>query len=288
MTVDTRNVVLDVRDLCIAYGGVTAVADASFTLRAGEKMAIVGESGSGKTSLANAVSGFLDPLAGSVSAARLDFRGAPLDRSVDPRRQPRIPVRTSGMSMVFQDAMHSLDPVWTIGSQLIAVLRTTERISARAARVAAADRLGAVGIRDADRVMRARPTELSGGMRQRVMIAIAMASQPTLLIADEPTSALDATLAVATMQLMVDVADREGTALLMITHDIELCRRFTDTTVVMHRGRIVETISSAKLDGAQEEYTRGLLACVPTLETATLAQLPTLQSSALSERTAAA
>jgi peptide/nickel transport system ATP-binding protein len=288
MSSDPRNIVLDIQNLSIHYGDAPAVTGAYLTLREGEKMAIVGESGSGKTSLANAVAGFLDPLVGSVTADRLDFRYTPLNRSIDPRRQPRIPVRTPGMSMVFQDAMHSLDPVWTIGSQLVAVLRGAERMTARAARAAAVERLAAVGISDPGRVMRARPTELSGGMRQRVMIAIAMASHPVLLIADEPTSALDATLAVATMQLMCDLADREGTALLMITHDIELCRRFTDTTVVMHQGRVVETIASDRLDQARNAYTRGLLACVPTLETATLAELPTLQSVAPSERTAAA
>lgn len=115
-------------------------------------------------------------------------------------------------------------------------------------------------------------------MRQRVMMAIALASKPALLIADEPTSALDASLAVGAMQLMVDLAEQEGTAVLVITHDIELCQRFTDFVVVMYQGEIVEQLPSSRLDEATHPYTRGLLECVPTLASARLDELPTLES----------
>jgi peptide/nickel transport system ATP-binding protein len=265
--------VLRVEDLSVTYGTNRAVRHAHLEVRRGERVAVVGESGSGKTSLAGAIAGFLD--AGTVEVETLELDGEPLDRAGP---SGRIPVRTPGLSMIFQDAMSSLDPVWTIGSQLVAVLRATERVSRRQATADALDRLRAVGITDPERVMGAEPRELSGGMRQRVMMAIALSSKPSLLIADEPTSALDASLAVGAMQLMVDLAEQEGTAVLVISHDIELCRRFTDFVVVMYRGEIVEQLPSARLDDAQHPYTRGLLECVPTLASAGLDELPTLDS----------
>jgi peptide/nickel transport system ATP-binding protein len=281
-------VVLRAENLTVRYGDVVAVKSASLEVRRGERVAIVGESGSGKTSLGNAIGGFLDPLAGIVEVDSLELDGIPLQRSFAPGMQERIPRRTPGLSMVFQDAMSSLDPVWSIGSQLIAVLRGTEKLRKREARERALGWLREVGITDPERVMTAKPHELSGGMRQRVMMAIALSSKPSLLIADEPTSALDASLAVGAMQLMVELADREGTAVLMITHDIELCRRFTDFVVVMYRGEIVEQIRSADLDEATHPYTQGLLQCVPTLASARLEELPTLDSvrAAMEERAA--
>ena len=271
----TTTPVLRVQDLTVRYGNIVAVHSANLEVRRGERVAVVGESGSGKTSLANAIAGFLDPLAGEVDAAALELDGVPLSRSGE---QERIPRRTPGLSMVFQDAMSSLDPVWSIGSQLIAVLRETEKVGKKQATQDALQWLREVGITDPERVIGAKPHELSGGMRQRVMMAIALSSKPSLLIADEPTSALDASLAVGAMQLMVDLAERVGTAVLIITHDIELCRRFTDFVVVMYHGEIVEQLRSSELDNATHPYTRGLLACVPTLRSARLDQLPTLES----------
>ena len=271
----TTTPVLRVQDLTVRYGNIVAVHSANLEVRRGERVAVVGESGSGKTSLANAIAGFLDPLAGEVDAAALELDGVPLSRSGE---QERIPRRTPGLSMVFQDAMSSLDPVWSIGSQLIAVLRETEKVGKKQATQDALQWLREVGITDPERVMGAKPHEPSGGMRQRVMMAIALSSKPSLLIADEPTSALDASLAVGAMQLMVDLAERVGTAVLIITHDIELCRRFTDFVVVMYHGEIVEQLRSSELDNATHPYTRGLLACVPTLRSARLDQLPTLES----------
>jgi len=265
--------VLRVTDLNVTYGTNHAVRHADLVVRRGERVAVVGESGSGKTSLGNAIAGFLD--AGTVEVETLELDGSSIERTGP---AGRIPVRTPGLSMIFQDAMSSLDPVWTIGSQLVAVLRATERVSKRRATADAIERLRAVGITDPDRVMGAEPHELSGGMRQRVMMAIALASKPALLIADEPTSALDASLAVGAMQLMVDLAEQEGTAVLVITHDIELCRRFTDFVVVMYQGEIVEQLPSSRLDEATHPYTRGLLECVPTLASARLDELPTLES----------
>jgi peptide/nickel transport system ATP-binding protein len=267
--------VLRVRDLNVTYGSNHAVRHADLEVRRGERVAIVGESGSGKTSLGNAIAGFLEPGAATVEVDTLELDGTSIVRT---GVAPRIPVRTPGLSMIFQDAMSSLDPVWSIGSQLVAVLRATEKVSKKQATADALERLRAVGITDPERVMGAKSFELSGGMRQRVMMAIALSSKPALLIADEPTSALDASLAVGAMQLMVDLAEQEGAAVLMITHDIELCKRFTDFVVVMYHGEIVEQIASKDLDHATHPYTRGLLECVPTLASARLDELPTLES----------
>ncbi|GAB6902574.1 ABC transporter ATP-binding protein [Kineosporia succinea] len=270
--------VLEVRDLSVRYGNSVAVSGASFTIARGQRVAVVGESGSGKTSLANAIAGFVDPMSAVVESEVLSLDGSALQRTFTAGRQERIPRRTPGLSMVFQDAMSSLDPVWTVGSQLTAVLRSTERCTRSEARERATDLLDRVGIVDPRRVMRARPHELSGGMRQRVMIAIALSGRPALLIADEPTSALDASVAVRTMKLLVELTRTQGTALLMVTHDIELCRRFTDHVIVMYRGEIVEQLPSARLDEAEHPYTQGLLQCVPTLASAGLEQLPTFES----------
>lgn len=274
--------VLSVSDLTVRYGSVTALDSVSLDVQAGERVAIVGESGSGKSTLGNAIGGFLDPVAAEVASGQIALEGTALDRST----VRRIPRRTPGVSMIFQDAMSSLDPVWSVGSQLTAVLRTHRGTSRAAAHAEALRWLDEVGIPDPERVMRVRPGELSGGMRQRVMMAIVLASRPRLLVADEPTSALDASLSVTAMRLLIGAAEMERAALVVITHDIELCRRYADTVVVMYRGRIVEKVEASRLDQAVHPYTRGLVACVPTLETAKLDRLPTLEDF-IGEETAA-
>ena len=267
---------LEVAGLTIRYptaeGMFTAVEDFSLTMSAGRRVAIVGESGSGKTNACMAVAGFLAPEA-VITVDRMEFDGS----AIGSRRVRAIPQRIPGVGVVFQDAMTSLDPVWRVGQQLIAVITNNEKIGRRAARQRAQEWLTKVGLHDTDRVMRARPYELSGGMRQRVMIAIALSARPRLLIADEPTSALDATLSRDLMQLMVDLTEEVGAGLLMISHDIALCQAFTDWTVVMHRGRAVEEGPSATLhETATHPYTRGLIACVPRLENASWDRLPTM------------
>ncbi|WP_154794516.1 ATP-binding cassette domain-containing protein [Occultella kanbiaonis] len=170
------------------------------------------------------------------------------------------------MSVVFQNAMNALDPVWTVGNQLGTAIRGRGATSRARARALAADWLERVGIRDPSRVLRARPYELSGGMRQRVMIAIALCSQPELLIADEPTSALDVTLSVDLLELITSLTADLGTTLLMITHDIGLCRAYSDQVVVMNRGRVVERGATAQVLAAPSaDYTAALLACAPSL-----------------------
>jgi peptide/nickel transport system ATP-binding protein len=253
---------------------VTAVDDIDLAVGRGERVAIVGESGSGKSSTGLAVGGFLTHPSIQVTARRLEVEGRPVER----RPGDRMPRRTPGMSMVFQDAMTSLDPVWTVGSQLRAVLRSTGGMRRRQADGAAREWLEKVGLRDTARVLAARPYELSGGMRQRAMLALALAGQPRLLIADEPTSALDASLSREVMELMVTLTEETGAALLVISHDIELCQQYSNRMVVMYRGRIVDQGASATIGRtATDPYAKALLTCVPTLDDLALDRLPTLE-----------
>ncbi|WP_159501231.1 ABC transporter ATP-binding protein [Microbacterium sp. 18062] len=269
---------LEVDHLDVHYGGFHAVKDASLRVYEGERVAIVGESGSGKTTLGLALGGFIDTRLGTVTAERLAYRGMPLTQP-----HTRIPRSVPGISMVFQDAMTSLDPVSTVGSQITGVLRKTHALSRRAASAEAIRRLDALGVRDAEFVMASRPGELSGGMRQRVMVAIATAGDPALLIADEPTSALDVNIGLATMRTLTGMADEGRAALLFITHDIELCARFADYVVVMYRGEIVENLPARDLSRAQHPYTLGLLSSVPRLDSADLDELPVFDSGATTE-----
>ena len=280
-TENDLDTVLDVRGLTVRFkvdgGFFTAVDEVSFTVRPGERVAIVGESGSGKTNTCLAISGFLTHPHAVIAADEVVFDG----RSIANLPRKRLPRRVPGLAMVFQDASTSLDPVWTVGSQLTDVIRSTQEVSKAAARKQAEDWLLKVGMVDPERVMKSRPYELSGGMSQRVMVALALAGRPKLLIADEPTSALDATLSREIMQLLVALTTELGTGLVLVTHDIHLCQAFTDRMLVMYGGRIVEVGDSQTLDTtASHPYTQALMRSVPTLESADLDLLPTIPMSA--------
>jgi peptide/nickel transport system ATP-binding protein len=267
---------VDVQDLSIRYQGTTtpAVDRVSLTVAPGETVAVVGESGSGKSTLAWGIAGLITNPATSVEATALCFDGHPVERGAG----AVLPAHVPGISMMFQDASTSLDALWTVGDQLTAVLRDTFTLSKRAALVEARDWLHRVGLTDDDRVLRARPYELSGGMRQRVMLAIALASAPRLLIADEPTSALDASLSRLSMELMTELGRELGTALLIVSHDIAMCTEFSDSIVVMYKGRIVDGGQSRTFaQTAVHPYARGLLACIPTFEHLDDERLPTLE-----------
>jgi ABC-type dipeptide/oligopeptide/nickel transport system ATPase component len=271
---------LVVEDLTVRYAvetptPVTALVGANLTLRRGERVAVVGESGSGKTTLGLAIAGFLTGPGIEVTAKTLAFDGTPITR----HSVSRMPRRTPGLAMVFQDAMTSLDPVWTIGSQMHSVLKANDHLNRKESKEKARSWLARVGLTDTRRVLKSRPYELSGGMRQRAMLALALASQPKLLIADEPTSALDASLSREAMDLLVELAEDFGTSLLIISHDIMLSQEYAERTIVMYGGRIVEEGASATLaETATHPYTIGLLRCIPTLESAELEVLPTLAS----------
>ncbi|NQX13392.1 ABC transporter ATP-binding protein [Microbacteriaceae bacterium VKM Ac-2855] len=266
---------VDVANLTIRYPGTTtpAVDRVTLTVAPGETVAIVGESGSGKSTLARAIAGLITDPATLVESTSLRFDGVPIGRD----EGAVLPEHVPGISMMFQDASTSLDALWTVGDQLVAVLRDSVRMTKRAARAEAREWLHRVGLTDDERVLRARPYELSGGMRQRVMLAIALASKPRLLIADEPTSALDASLSRLSMQLMTELGRELGTALLIVSHDIAMCTEFSDRIAVMYRGSIVDGgPSSSFARTAVHPYARGLLACVPTFEHLEDDRLPTL------------
>ncbi|MFZ2173451.1 MAG: ABC transporter ATP-binding protein [Rhodococcus sp. (in: high G+C Gram-positive bacteria)] len=269
---------LEVQNLSVVYptprGPFTAVDGFTLSVGRGERVAIVGESGSGKTNSCMAIAGFLEAEA-QVEADRMQFGEVDLLS----RKKGILPVRIPGISVVFQDAMTSLDPVWKIGSQMRSVIRNNEKVSRRGADAKAVEWLRKVGLHDIDRVLAARPYELSGGMRQRVMIALGLCAGPQLLIADEPTSALDATLSRELMQLMVSLTAEFDTGMLVISHDIALCQEFTDRIVVMNGGRVVEEARSQSIaQSAGHPYTRGLLACIPTLDSAFMNRLPTMST----------
>jgi oligopeptide/dipeptide ABC transporter ATP-binding protein len=272
--------VLDVRELTVRYltsgREVTAVDGVSFTVNRGERVALVGESGSGKTGTCLAIAGFLTRPNVSVAAAQIAVNGV----DVAVRKPDSIPVRVPGLAMIFQDAASSLDPVWTIGSQLGNVIRTTHGLSRDETKPVARDWLRKVGLTDTERVLASRPYELSGGMRQRAMIAIALSGTPRLLIADEPTGSLDASLAREAMELLVELTEEFHTGLLLVSHDIQLCQEFADRMLVMYGGRIVEEGPSAGLrHHARHPYTRALLRSVPTLDSADAEELPTVPMS---------
>jgi len=283
MSTLTPSPILSVEDINVNYhvagSDVTAVSNVSFDLAPGERMAIVGESGSGKSTLSTAVAGFLSAPNASISHGRFIFDGHDVDRT----KIHQVPQRTEGISMVFQDAMTSLDPVWSVGSQLLNVLRTQakragRRLTAAEANAEARNWLAKVGLTDSHRIMKARPFELSGGMRQRVMLAIALCGAPKVLIADEPTSALDAALSREVMELMVQLTDDLGAALIIVTHDIGLCLDYAHRVLVMNRGHVVDDRDATTVEHtAEDPYTIGLLACVPTLDSVNLDQLPTLE-----------
>ena len=247
-----------------------AVRGISLTLRQ-EKLGIVGESGSGKSLTARAVLKLL-PAAASVTADRLAFDG--IDVLAASERTMRS-IRGRRAGLVLQDPKYSLNPIMTAGDQVAEAWRAHKGGSRRQARAAAVDLLAQVMIRDPARVAGLYPHELSGGMGQRVMIAIMLAPDPELLIADEPTSALDATVQAEILRLIDDLVARRGMGLLLISHDLPLVGHFCDRVAVMYAGRIVEELGAGALSQAAHPYTQGLLRCMPSL-TQPQATLPTL------------
>ena len=255
---------LSVENLKVHYptrtGLVEAVRGVSFTLGR-ERLGIVGESGSGKSQTGRAIMGLTPPNA-QVTADRLEFSGTDLLRAPDRARRA---LRGNRIAMVLQDPKYSLDPVMTIGRQITETLRTHTRIGRTEARRRALEMLEAVQIRDPERVYGLYPHEVSGGMGQRVMIAMMLIAGPELLIADEPTSALDVTVQLEVLKILDALVTDRGMGLIFISHDLRLVSSFCDRVLVMYAGRVVEEIRAADLAQAQHPYTRGLLDCVPKL-----------------------
>lgn len=238
-------------------GEVHAVRDVSFTMGR-EKLAIVGESGSGKSQTGRAILG-LTP--GKVTADKLAFHGQSL-LNLTPKQWREV--RGKRIAMVMQDPKYSLNPVMTIGDQLLEAARGIKE--GAAARQHALGMLASVRIRDPERVYRAWPHELSGGMGQRAMIAMMLMAEPELLIADEPTSALDVTVRLQVLAILDDLVKTRDMGLIFISHDLNLVRTFCDRVLVMYAGQVLERLTASELEQAKHPYTRGLLACPPEID----------------------
>jgi oligopeptide/dipeptide ABC transporter ATP-binding protein len=247
-----------------ARGEISAIEDISFELNAGEILGIVGESGSGKSVTALTIMGLLPQPPARIAAGSVRFVGEELTTASSNRMEK---IRGAGISMVFQEPMTSLNPVFTIGEQIMETVRAHERMSASAQRERAIEMLDRVGIPSATERLNDYPHQLSGGQRQRVMIAMSLACRPKLLIADEPTTALDVTIQAQVLDLLMDLRDELGMAIMIITHNMGVIAEVADRVLVMYAGRIVEQSPAADLfDAPQHPYTKGLLACVPTLQ----------------------
>jgi peptide/nickel transport system ATP-binding protein len=260
----TESQLLTVRNLRVVYpsdeGDVEAVRNVSFTVGR-ERLGIVGESGSGKSTTGRAIMGLV-PLPGRVEAEEMRLGGDDLLR-LDESGFRRL--RGKRVAMILQDPKYSLDPVMSVGHQIAETHRCHFRSSAKAARAAALEMLKAVHIRDPERVYALYAHQVSGGMGQRVMIAMMLIAGPDLLIADEPTSALDVTVQHQVLAIMDDLVRRRGMGLILISHNLHLVSSFCDRVLVMYAGRVVETCIAAELAEARHPYTRGLLASLPEL-----------------------
>jgi oligopeptide transport system ATP-binding protein len=264
MTGNGAETVLSVRELVVEFatadGVVSAVNGVGFDLAAGETLAILGESGSGKSVTAQAVMGLIER-PGRVVGGAVRFEGRDLlAASAEERRR----VRGSGLAMVFQDPLSALNPVWSVGFQIGELFRVHRGLSRRESRRRAVELLERVRIPAAAQRVGEYPHQFSGGMRQRVMIAMALALDPKVLIADEPTTALDVTVQAQILELLDDLRTETGMGLLLITHDLGVVAETADRVAVMYAGRIVETgPTDAVLASPAHPYTEGLLASVP-------------------------
>ncbi|WP_331375318.1 ABC transporter ATP-binding protein [Sinorhizobium chiapasense] len=243
---------------------VKAVEGVSFSIRQGSTVCLVGESGSGKSATAFSILNLIPKSLGRIVAGKVLYQGEDLLQI--PARRLRG-ILGNDIAMIFQEPAAALNPVYTIGNQLMEVLRTHQRCSHREARRQARELLDRVGIADAERRLDDYPHQLSGGMRQRAMIAIALSCRPKLLIADEPTTALDATVQSQILALLHELQQETGMAMLFITHDLSVVAEIADRVVVMYAGRVVEEGNVVQIfDAPRMPYTRGLLKARPQLQ----------------------
>jgi peptide/nickel transport system ATP-binding protein len=257
--------VLSIQDLTVSIGRrpptVDIVSDVSLTLERGKILGLVGESGSGKSMTSLAAMGLLPKSGPRVTAGRVVLEGVDVTE-LEPWQ--RVEAGHGAMSMIFQEPMTSLNPVRRVGDQIVEAVRVRERMGGRLAMERARELLELVRIPDAALQLSAFPHQLSGGMRQRVMIAIALAGRPRVLIADEPTTALDVTVQIQILGLLRELCDTLDMAMLFITHDMGVIAQLADRVAVMYAGRIVETAPARELfDAPAHPYSRGLMACMP-------------------------
>ncbi|MEU6081519.1 ABC transporter ATP-binding protein [Streptomyces sp. NPDC047108] len=259
---------LDVRDLRVEFrtrdGAARAVNGVSYSVDAGETLAVLGESGSGKSVTAQAIMGILDSPPGRVTGGQVLFQGRDL-LTMD--RDERRRLRGSRMAMIFQDALSALNPVLSVGYQLAEMYRVHEGVSRKEARARAVELMERVRIPAARQRAGDYPHQFSGGMRQRIMIAMALALEPDLIIADEPTTALDVTVQAQVMDLLAELQAEYKMGLILITHDLGVVADVADRIAVMYAGRIVETAPVHDLyKRPAHPYTRGLLDSIPRLD----------------------
>ncbi|KPU83375.1 peptide ABC transporter ATP-binding protein [Marinosulfonomonas sp. PRT-SC04] len=256
---------LDIENLRVTFptrqGEFEAVRGISFTLGQ-ERLGIVGESGSGKSLTGRAILRLIRK-PGRVDADKMELNGRDLLSMTEKQMQG---VRGQEISMVMQDPKFSLNPVMKIGKQIMEIYRFHTGASKKAAYAKAVEMLEAVSIRDADRVMKSYPHEMSGGMGQRIMIAMMLVTEPKILIADEPTSALDVSVQTQVLSIIDRLVRERGMGLIFISHDLNLVSTFCDRVLIMYAGRIVEVLDADKLHDAKHPYTRGLLGSLPRID----------------------
>ena len=253
---------LEIKNVTISYGDRPTVKKFSMSLKKGEIASIVGESGSGKTTVIRAVLGLL-PGGGKVTEGDILFEGKSLlENTAEEWRN----LRGTDMSMIFQDSGAMLNPIRKIGSVFVEYIRTHEKISRKAAWEKGREMLEQMRLPSSDNIMKSYPFQLSGGMRQRVGIAMAMTFQPKLLLADEPTSALDVTTQAQIVRQMMELRDEWGTSIIMVTHNLGVAAYMSDQILVMKEGKIADTGSRDQiLKGGRSIYTQELLEAVPSL-----------------------
>ena len=245
-------------------GEVKALNDVSIHLKEGEVLGIVGESGSGKSVTAYSLMG-LTAYPGKLIGGTLEFNGHHIEKMSEKEMRA---IRGNEISIIFQDPMTSLNPVYTIGNQIEEVILLHTDKNKKQARARARELLELVGINEPDKRLKQYPHELSGGMRQRVMIAIALACEPKLLIADEPTTALDVTIQAQILELMMELKDKLGMAIIMITHDLGVVASMCEKIAVMYAGKIVEYGTTDDIFyRPRHQYTKGLIRSIPRLDT---------------------
>ena len=261
-----ENCLLDIDNLQVSFftpaGEVKAVSGISYTLNYGEVLGIVGESGSGKSVSAYTLMGLIAH-PGKIVGGSINFNGHQIEKMTEKEFRK---MRGSEVGIIFQDPMTSLNPVYTIGNQLTEMLRLHTNMNRQQRHARAVELLGLVGINEPEKRMKQYPHEFSGGMRQRVMIAMGLACQPKLLIADEPTTALDVTIQAQIMELMVDLKKKINMSIILITHDLGVVSDVCDRIVVMYAGKIVEIGSTDDIFyNPKHCYTQGLLRSIPKI-----------------------
>jgi len=263
----TADVVLEVKNLKTYFetdeGTVPAVDGIDFTLKKGQTLCVVGESGCGKSVTAYALMRLIPMPPGKIVAGEILYKGKDLTKITENEMRQ---IRGNELAMIFQEPMTSLNPVYTVGNQIMEAIVLHQKVSSDVARTRAIEMLRKVGIPDPDKRVDEYPHQMSGGMKQRVMIAMALSCNPEVLIADEPTTALDVTIQAQILDLLQDLQKKEGMSILMITHDLAVVAEVADEVVVMYASKVVEKAPVSEIfSNPKHPYTEGLLKAIPQL-----------------------